>query len=298
MKQLLKGLFSQLPPVKRLLRFKTTWEPGHYYSAIPDQQEGLKISKEQEGKALPVNAIPMNDSDQLALVSELFAYMKESTFRGLERHTGNRFVNGNQHYAYSDALYLEAMIRHLRPARIIEAGSGYTSALMLDVNDKYFDGSIAVTFIEPYPERLYSLLTEKDKQRVTIHVKGLQSTDKDTFRALQAGDILFIDSTHVAKTGSDLIYLFFEILPILNTGVYIHFHDIFNNFEYLPYHFEQDSGFSWNECYFLRAFLMYNPGFQIVLFTNYLDNRHKDALLAGMPDYPLLKGAQLWLKKA
>lgn len=298
MKQLLKGLVSQWPPVKRLLKYRTLWAPGHYYSAIPDKQDGLRVAGDREGKILPVNAIPMNDSNQLALVEKLVPYMKESSFRNEEKVTSHRFFNNNGIYAYSDALFLESMIRHLLPSKIIEVGSGFTSALMLDVNDKYFDGSLSLTFIEPYPERLYSLLSDKDRQQVTILVQGLQSIDKGLFKSLQAGDILFIDSTHVAKTGSDLLYLFFEILPVINTGVYIHFHDIFNNFEYLPFHFESYNGFGWNENYFLRAFLMYNPAFEIVLFTNYLDNRYKEQLLSLMPDYPILRGGQIWLKKA
>lgn len=297
MKQQIKNLFAKLPPIKRLLAYRTLWVPGHYYSPIPDGKQGLSVTGNQEGKMLPVNGIPLNDEKQLGLMRQLAPFMKESSFRNEEKVPGHRFYNNNGIYSFSDPLILESMIRHLRPSAIIEVGSGHTSALMLDVNNKYFNNSIALTFIEPYPERLFTVLSEADKKAVTLHIKGVQEIDKKVFMALKENDILFIDSTHVAKTGSDLLYLFFEILPVINKGVYIHFHDIFNNFEYLPYHFNSFNGFGWNECYFLRAFLMYNPNFEIVLFSNYLDNKYKEELLTIMPDYPILRGAQLWMKK-
>jgi len=297
LKNLIKQMAAHLPPVKRLLSYRTLWAPGHYYSPIPDHQHGLNTTANQEGKFHSINGIDLNDEEQLELFKELTQYMKGSTFRNEEKVPDHRFYNNNGIYSYSDPLYLESMIRHLRPTRIIEVGSGHTSALMLDINDKYFGSSIDLTFVEPYPERLFTVLSEQDKKNVTLRITGLQSIEKDVFTKLQPNDILLIDSTHVAKTGSDLLYLFYEILPILNKGVYIHFHDIFNNFEYLPYHFNSFNGFGWNECYFLRAFLMYNPHFKIVLFSNYLDNRYKDRLLSIMPEYPVLKGAQIWLKK-
>lgn len=230
------------------------------------------------------------------MMEELIPYMKTSSFRNEEKTDQHRFFNKNGIYGYSDALILESMIRHLKPSRIVETGSGFTSALMLDVNEKYFNYKINLEFIEPYPERLFTLITEQDKERVVLRLQGLQSVDLSVFKTLGENDILFIDSTHVAKTGSDLLYLFFEILPVLQQGVYIHFHDIFNNFEYLPYHFEW-KGFGWNENYFLRSFLMYNNQFEVILFSSLLDSKYRDHISARMPDYPFFTGGQFWMKK-
>jgi hypothetical protein len=278
------------------LRYQTLWEPGHFYSAIPDQQTGLATVSKSQLSSLPVKGINLNEESQLLLLDKLIPFMKESNFRNEEKTNQHRFFNKNGIYGYSDALILESMIRYLKPSRIVEAGSGFTSALMLDVNDKFFNGKINLEFIEPYPTRLFTLLSEQDKKQVVLRLQGLQSVDLSVFKSLVENDILFIDSTHVAKTGSDLLYLFFEILPVLQSGVYIHFHDIFNNFEYLPYHFEW-KGFGWNENYFLRSFLMYNNQFQVVLFSSLLDSKYRDHIAARMPDYPFFTGGQFWMKK-
>jgi hypothetical protein len=291
-----KKIAARFPPIQRLLRYQTLWEPGHYYSAIPDQQAGLAIVSKSQLSNLPINGINLNEESQLLLMDKLIPFMKESSFRNEEQTNQHRFFNKNGIYGYSDALILESMIRYLKPLRIVEAGSGYTSALMLDVNDKFFNGKINLEFIEPYPTRLFELLSEQDKKQVVLRLQGLQSVDLSVFKSLDKNDILFIDSTHVAKTGSDLLYLFFEILPVLQSGVYIHFHDIFNNFEYLPYHFEW-KGFGWNENYFLRSFLMYNNQFEVVLFSSLLDSKYKDQIKARMPDYPFFTGGQFWMKK-
>jgi hypothetical protein len=290
-------LAGKVPAIGRLLKYQTYWMPGHYYSPIPKSEQAIYVSAKQFGKALPIAGIDMNDSNQLELLQVLIPFMKQSTFRNEVKVEGHRFYNKNGIYGYSDALFLESMIRHLRPSKIIEAGSGFTSALMMDINERYFNNAIDLEFIEPYPERLFSLLTKADQQRISLKILGLQSIDLSLFASLNENDILFIDSSHVAKTGSDLLYLFFEVLPILKKGVFVHFHDIFNNFEYPQNHFEKFKGFGWNENYFLRSFLMYNEQFEIVLFSNYLDTKFRDVLVSLMPDYPLLTGAQLWIKK-
>src|SRR5690606_22964232 len=114
------------------------------------------------------------------------------------------------------------------------------------------------------------------------------------FDRLEADDILFIDSTHVAKTGSDVNYILFEILPRLKSGVLIHFHDVFYPFEY-----PRDwvfAGRNWNEDYLLRAFLMYNPAFEIILFSHYLHKHHPDAF-AAIPLCYNNRGGNLWIVK-
>ena len=100
------------------------------------------------------------------------------------------------------------------------------------------------------------------------------------FRELHAGDVLFVDSTHVAKVGSDVNHIFFEILPILQPGVVVHFHDIMYPFEYEPKWIY--TGVAWNEAYMLRAFLMFNPTFKILLFNSFLAHLHPCATTHGL----------------
>jgi hypothetical protein len=165
---------------------------------------------------------------------------------------------------------------------------------MLDTNELFFKNQIDLTFIDPNPERLYSLMKESDKKKTKVIEKDVQLIPLNIFKKLQSGDILFIDSTHVSKTGSDVNYILFEILPILTSGVLIHFHDIFYPFEY-PKEWVFN-GFNWNEDYILRAFLMYNEKFEIKLFSDYLHKHHKD-IFKEMPLCYNNTGGNLWLEK-
>jgi hypothetical protein len=115
------------------------------------------------------------------------------------------------------------------------------------------------------------------------------------FERLDAGDMLFIDSSHVAKAGSDVNFLVFEVLPRLAPGVLVHFHDIWYPFEY-PRQW-LDEGRAWNESYLIRAFLMFNPAFKIVLYNAYVTRFHQDYLAGAMPLYLKDTGGSLWLQR-
>ena len=174
---------------------------------------------------------------------------------------------------------------------------------MLDINDKFFDGKIEFDYIEPYPDRLYRLLSKEDKERYRIHVIKIQESSLDIFSQLLENDILFIDSSHVAKAGSDLVYILSDILPRLNRGIIIHFHDIFWPFEYpVEWHI---SGKAWNETYFLKAFLQFNKKFKIIFFNSQMKTLYPKLLLENLPltlrnpsNFPYTQGnTSLWLRK-
>ncbi|MDR1562767.1 MAG: class I SAM-dependent methyltransferase, partial [Dysgonamonadaceae bacterium] len=122
-----------------------------------------------------------------------------------------------------------------------------------------------------------------------------QNVPLDVFTELKANDILFIDSTHVAKFNSDVNYVIHKILPILSDGVYIHFHDIFYPFEY-PMEWLLE-GRAWNEQYVLRAFLEYNMKFKIVLFNTYLETIFHEKLKNRFPLIFKNTGGSIWIKK-
>ena len=186
------------------------------------------------------------------------------------------------------------MIMHVRPKRIIEIGSGFSSAAMLDVNEQNYNNSIDITFIEPYPENLKQIIKSGD--RFTLLEKKVQDVDINIFKSLQANDILFIDSTHVAKTNSDVLFEIFEILPLLNKGVKIHFHDMFYPFEY-PQDWVIEENRSWNEIYFLRSFLMFNNSFKIIAFNTFLQKDNIKWFEEHMPLCLKNTGGSCWLEK-
>ena len=118
----------------------------------------------------------------------------------------------------------------------------------------------------------------------------------DVFATLERGDILFLDTTHISKTGSDVNHELFEILPRLSSGVVIHFHDIFADFDY-PEDWIYDQNRSWNELYVLRAFLMYNESFEIIYANDAFAAARSELISEKCPQILENQGAGLWLRK-
>jgi hypothetical protein len=130
---------------------------------------------------------------------------------------------------------------------------------------------------------------------VTILGAAVQDVDDSVFTRLGADDVLFIDSTHVVKAGSDVNHLCFEVLPLLAPGVVVHVHDVFHLFEY-PAHWVHE-GRAWQEVYVLHAFLMYNHAFEILWFQHLMWMRHRKSIEAKVPGVARNPGGNLWLRR-
>lgn len=255
--------------------------PGHFYSPIPSQPEVRQRAERIFGSRSPtVASIDMNEPVQLQVFQALAQFCGEQPFPATKENA-TRYFFENIAFSYFDAIVFFAMIRQLKPRHVIEIGSGHSSCVLLDTNERFFGNSIACTFIEPYPQLLTSLLTKDDPSRITLIAKNLQEVDPGIFSQLEPNDILFVDSSHVSKTGSDVNHVFFDILPRLIPGVYVHFHDIFHSFEY-PQEWVYE-GRAWNEAYLLRAFLQYNDAFAIQIFNSFLERFHRDLIARDMP---------------
>lgn len=275
-----------------------TWmPPGHFYSPITSPEE-IKLKEAEIWKQpMPdrvIAGVELNEEEQMKLWGEFTGYYREQPWAAT-RQEGLRYFFENENYSYSDALFLYCMLRHLRPRRLIEVGSGYSSCVTLDTNELFFDNTIDCTFIEPHPALLFSLIKDEDRSRIKVMPGRVQDVSLDLFAQLEEGDVLFIDSTHVAKTASDVNHLFFNILPRLKSGVHIHFHDIFYPFVY-PKEWEYE-GRSWNETYLLRAFLQYNSDFRVYLYGGFLQYFHYDEFMKDMPLSMIRNAASLWIKK-
>ncbi len=272
------------------------WVPaGHFYSPVPSLEEVRKravMTFDRDVRELP--GIDLHEEAQLVLLEQLKRFYPEMPFTA-ESQDGLRYRFENRYYSYSDAIFLYCVIRHLAPQRIIEVGSGFSSCVILDTNELFFDGAIACTFIEPYPDVLRSLLKPGDREAYELIQSPVQDVDIERFLALDAGDILFIDSTHVSKTGSDVNKLFLEVLPRLRPGVCVHVHDIFHPFEYPEGWVE--AGRAWNEAYLLRAFLIGNSSFEIMLFNTFLEAFHEEWFRREMPLCLKNPGGSIWLRR-
>jgi predicted O-methyltransferase YrrM len=236
----------------------------------------------------------LNETGQVARLERFARLYAEQPYPEKEVK-GRRFFLDNPSYGHFDAIMLWSMLREAQPKRIIEVGSGFSSAAMLDARDHGGIGAPEFTFIDPDMARLRPLLRAGDERRVTLIENIVQDVPLETFAALGENDVLFIDSSHVSKIGSDVNRLFFEVLPTLAPGVIIHIHDVAGNLEY-PREW-LDEGRAWNEQYLLRAFLMNNPCYRIELFTGWLFNTRHAWFREHMPLCARGGGGQMWLRK-
>jgi hypothetical protein len=157
------------------------------------------------------------------------------------------------------------MVRHMRPQRLIELGSGFsTLVLACACEANRADGSpVEMVSNDPFergvvPPRLPGL--------TRLVERGAEAVPLEEFERLDAGDILFVDTTHTVKLGSEVNYIVLDVLPALRPGVIVHFHDIYLPYEY-PRPLVEFHAAYWAEQYLLQAFLAMNPGFE-VLFAN------------------------------
>lgn len=292
----LPGLGPVIAQNKQLLRACGFWPPGHFYSPIPPwdeiKQDASRIFGGSSPREFP--GIDMREAQQLELLKEFCRYYTDQPFTA-QKKSGNRFCFENPAYSYSDALMLHCMLRHVRPRRLVEVGSGYSTCATLDTDEQFLGGSLELTLVEPYPKLLYSLISDEDRKKIRVVPSRLQAVDLDVFESLEKNDILFVDSTHVSRVDSDVNRVFFEILPRLKSGVFVHFHDVFFPFEYpRQWVFE---GRAWNELYLLRAFLQFNRAFNVVLMNTFMAHFHESFFRENMPLCLRNKGGSIWLEK-
>lgn len=280
------------------LRNATWVEPGHFYSpivnptdpqviAILDQFEKLELSKD--------SGIALDHEKMIAFFLRLAKRYPQLPFVP-KQQAGLHYYYENPLFSYGDAIMLGLMMLEFRPKRIVEVGSGYSSAAMIDIKEQVLGGDVELTFIEPYPDRLLGLLPNNSRYTDRLHAEPVQSVSLDVFKQLQANDILFVDSAHVSKMGSDVNHLVFNVFPLLNPGVLIHVHDIFYPFEYPPSWILQENR-SWNEAYLLRAFLQFNNSFEILFFNHFAVRKFFDVLQQNAPLFVMNGGGSLWIRR-
>ena len=250
---------------------------GHFYSPInsaSDIERALSWTADTPG-------IDLREDEQLSTFRELTPLFDD---------VGPvRYRIDNDMYGIADASIYQAFVRHFNPRRVIEVGSGFSTAKLLDTAEKFLP-ELDVTCIEPYPQRLFSLLRPSDN--VQVITKFVQDVPKEIFTSLEPCDVLFIDSTHVAKAGSDVVWLYLHILPLLQQGVLVHIHDIFWPFEY-PAEWLRE-GRCWNEDYFLQAFLCQNEAWSIELFGSWLWEKHPEVVPESLRSE---RPGALWLRR-
>jgi|CXWL01.1.fsa_nt_gi predicted O-methyltransferase YrrM len=289
---------------RRRLRFALSgvlgaYPNGHFYSPVCDPK-ALNAARAELWPDSPraVAGIDFNDASHREILDEWFPrhlgafdYAED----GPQDAQAPRYYTGNTQFSWLDARLLFVLLCELKPKRVIEVGSGYSSLLMADVNQRFLGGACDIRCVEPYPRPFLENGVPGIRALIRERVQALPLS---TFATLEAGDILFIDSSHVSKTGSDVNHLFFEVLPALKPGVLIHVHDVFLPAEYLePWAIAENR--SWNEQYLLRALLMYSTAFTPVFGSSYAWIHHRPSLLKaiGRSEKDGYGGGSFWMRR-
>jgi predicted O-methyltransferase YrrM len=290
-----RRLDEQRLELEELHRRAGLYPPGHFYSPVPDLDEVRDRDAQIFDGPAELVGIDLRTDDQLALVERLARYVVDQPFEA-EPKDGLRYHFDNDYFGWGDGLVLFCMLRQLRPARVVEVGAGFSSALMLDTAERFLHPAPELVFIEPHPDRLRGLLRDDDTDRVTLLSRQVQDVDRALFDRLEPGDVLFIDSSHVTKIGSDVNLLLLEVIPRLRPGVHVHVHDIVWPFEYARKWVYQ--GRAWNEAYLLRALLTGNPRLRITFWSSQLAACHREQVGAALPLWLRDSGTSIWLETA
>jgi len=270
-RHLLKSIWYQ-PRFQDALRMHV--QPYRYDSAIPTRFD-VDVERLKQKRNLP--GISWNEQEFLAVLRALTLYGGELADIPTERTGDSEFWFRNGVYGDGDAATLYAMIRHYKPGRIIEVGCGFSSRVIALACARNRAGGHAVEclHIEPYPSP--NLLVDKLPGRLLV--EKIENVPLETFTHLQAGDFLFIDTSHVVKTQSDCCFEYLELIPSLRPGVVVHVHDIFTPYDY-PEDWLFDRLFPFNEQYALECLLTDNPKVEILLpvfhlWKNYSGEFHR-----------------------
>lgn len=289
-----KRLLKQSFPLWQKLGFHITAK--HFYEPIPDT---TKLKNELWQKHSAMVGLDLREQDQIKLLSTLHRNFKEE-YEGFPRTECSlpyQFYVNNDSFKPVDGEVLYCMIRHFKPRRIIEIGSGHSTYLSAQAVLKNREDGIntKLVAIEPYPNDTLKEGFPGLSQLITSKVQNVPLSE---FSKLEKNDILFIDSSHVLKIGSDVRYEYLEILPRLKKGVLVHIHDIFFPSEY-PKEWVLDDYRFWNEQYLLRAFLTFNTAFEVLWTGSYMHLKHPELLEKAFNSYEpeTTLPASFWMKR-
>ncbi len=198
---------------------------------------------------------------------------------------------GNDQFSHSDASLYYSLIRRFRPGRIVEVGAGHSTKLAAKaIRD---NGTGRILCIDPHAPAWLPALGDS----IEVVAKPVQETPDSVFLDLAPSDILFIDGSHISKTGSDVNHLFLRILPRIPKGVIVHVHDICLPYEY-PKAWSEDVLCYWNEQYVLAALLANSAKYEILVGVYFLQRTDIEALRPYVPSvqgvFP--GGGSIWLR--
>jgi predicted O-methyltransferase YrrM len=272
--------------------------PAHFYSPVPDTRI-LRQTFKRWYTPSSMAGVSIDVTSQEAFLQLLSSHKHECPTLPDYDEVAQRGLGEGYNVVDAHTLYL--VLRHFKPKKMIEVGSGVSTLFALEAlakNNAEASTNTGVTCVEPFPRRGLQKLSEEGK--VSLMVEFVQNVPVETFQQLGENDVLFIDSSHVLKTDSDVQYLYLEVLPQLKKGVVIHIHDIFFPYptpEPETWIFRQHQ--FWNESPLVQAFLAFNPAFEILLCGSYMHHHAPKSLQSVVSVYDPAKifTGSLWIKK-
>jgi len=262
--------------------------PNHFYSPVPTVSElPASIWKTR----MDLEWIGAVDA-QLALVARCLRWAQELIATAkLPAAADGRYRFSETSFPPLDAVVYYGVLREFKPTRVLEIGSGASTQIAAQA--ALSGDAMQVECIDPFPN---ALVRRGLKGLTRLIDKRVQDVPFEKFDSLRENDILFIDSSHVSKIGSDVNYLVLRVLPRLSPGVLVHFHDIFLPYEY-PRPWIQDLRYFWNEQYLVQAFLAFNDQFQVLISNSLLSTEHGERVFGMAPGMPKQGGASLWIQR-
>ncbi|MCO5170978.1 MAG: class I SAM-dependent methyltransferase [Planctomycetes bacterium] len=274
--------------------------PVHFYSPVPDL--GDLDARDVWRRRSDLAGVDLRSDEQLVLLRELGgAFADECAWPLSASGDEHAFHLDNPAFSFGCAASTHCMLRRLRPRRVIEVGSGFSSRVIsaaLLRNQSEGAGASDYTIVDPHPAastRTLPGLTRLIEERVELRPPG-------DFDRLEAADVLFIDSGHTVRIGGDVNFLILDVLPRLAPGVVVHFHDIPLPYEYPRAYYANPSFRAlWTEAYLLQAFLAFNAAYEVVLALAYLMTEQREAFHAAFPSRPDPRGlgvsGSFWIRR-
>lgn len=266
--------------------------PANFYSNIPSVQEIRGSFEYADGSSAPYLDEGLFDRETLlAVLDELQPYALEFTpaVEGDERRC-ERFFWKNSQFSYSDAMAYYCFIRSYRPRTIVEIGAGFSTLVALEATRR--NGSGRIVCVEPHPREF--LVRNPEIDLVRREAQSLTPADLDQWLT-QDGDVLFIDSTHTVKTGSDCLHIYLRLLPKVRRRLLVHAHDVFLPFG-LPQEWLLEKQIFWTEQYLLYALLIDNPRARVLYGSAWHYAFNREALSRMMQGRFGCGGSSFWFQ--
>lgn len=267
----------------------------YFYSEIPSLDEIEDAFEYRDGKTTDTVGPVFYDNsvfEREVIDAFLLALMPFSAEFDppLQAAHSTEYFWRNPQFSYSDAMAYYCMIRLVRPKTVLEVGSGYSTLVAIEAIRQNGEGRLIC--IDPFPRDFLTALPEIELVQAPV-----QQAPLSFFEAvLEDNDLLFIDSTHTVKTGSDCVYLYLKVLPELRRRLMVHTHDV-----RLPFPRNRgaltEARLYWTEQYLLYALLLNNPMFSVCFGSDYHFRFNRSQLSEFMHNRYPPGGVSFWYRK-